>query len=65
MSLLPEQRVLTTLHTVALAVQALMHSGVPAARVLEGSGIDEADLASPARLVSHAQELRVLANAYG
>ncbi|MBC9252668.1 AraC family transcriptional regulator [Pseudomonas alcaligenes] len=65
MSLLPEQRVLTTLHTVAMAVQALGRSGVAAEQVLEGSGIAAAELANPTRLVNHAQELRVLANAYG
>ncbi|MDG9923269.1 MULTISPECIES: AraC family transcriptional regulator [unclassified Pseudomonas] len=63
MSVLPEERILTTLHTVALAVQGLQRMGVDAERVLEGSGIPVADLASPTRLVSHAQELRVLANA--
>ncbi|MGL4317327.1 MAG: AraC family transcriptional regulator [Pseudomonas sp.] len=65
MSLLPEQRVLTTLHTIALAVQVLVRSGVPVAQLLEGSGIAEDELSTPTRLVSHAQELRVLANAYG
>jgi AraC-like DNA-binding protein len=63
MSVLPEERVFTTLHTVALAVQSLQRMGVSAERVLDGSGIPAADLASPTRLVSHAQELRVLANA--
>jgi AraC-like DNA-binding protein len=63
MSVLPEERILTTLHTVALAVQSLQRMGVDAERVLEGSDIPVADLASPTRLVSHAQELRVLANA--
>lgn len=63
MSVLPEQRVLTTLHTVALAVQALGHSSVAAEQVLQGSGITASELENPARLISHAQELRVLANA--
>ncbi|MDX5372369.1 MAG: AraC family transcriptional regulator [Pseudomonadaceae bacterium] len=63
MPVLPEERVLTTLHTVALAVQVLQHMGTPAERVLEGSGIQPGDLESPSRLVSHAQELRVLRNA--
>ena len=63
MSVLPEERILTTLHTVALAVQGLQRMGVPAERVLDGSGIQPADLQSPTGLVSHAQELRVLANA--
>ena len=63
MSVLPEERVLTTLHTVALAVQGLQRMGVDAERVLEDSDIPVADLASPTRLISHAQELRVLANA--
>lgn len=63
MSVLPEERVLTTLHTVALAVQGLQRMGIDTEQVLEGSGIQAGDLASPTRLISHAQELRVLANA--
>lgn len=63
MSVLPEERILTTLHTVAMAVQGLQRIGVPTERVLDGSGIQAGDLANPTRLVSHAQELRVLANA--
>lgn len=63
MPVLPEERVLTTLHTVALAVQVLQRMGVAAERVLEGSGIQAGDLDSPTRLVNHAQELRVLSNA--
>ncbi|MFD3299004.1 AraC family transcriptional regulator [Aquipseudomonas alcaligenes] len=63
MSVLPEERVLTTLHTVALAVQSLQRMGVAADAVLVGSGIAAAELESPTRLISHAQELRVLANA--
>ena len=63
MSVLPEERVLTTLHTVALAVQSLQRMGVAADAVLAGSGIAAAELESPTRLISHAQELRVLANA--
>ncbi|MEO4048648.1 AraC family transcriptional regulator [Pseudomonas sp. CAU 1711] len=54
---------MTTLHTVALAVQVLQRMGVPAERVLASSGIQPGDLESPTRLISHAQELRVLANA--
>lgn len=63
MSVLPQDRVLTTLHTVALAVQSLKCMGVAVEQVLEGSGICSDELASPTRLISHAQELRVLANA--
>ena len=63
MSVLPEERVLTTLHTVALAVQCLQRMGVSAERVLEGSGICPQELESPTRLISHAQELCVLGNA--
>ncbi|MDG9781239.1 AraC family transcriptional regulator [Metapseudomonas otitidis] len=60
-SLLPE-RVLTTLHTVALAVQALADE-VPRTRLLEGSGVACRDLDTPDKLINHAQELRVFANA--
>lgn len=63
MSVLPQERVMTTLHTVALAVQVLQRMGVPAERVLASSGIQPADLQSPTGLISHAQELRVLGNA--
>jgi len=63
MSVLPEERVLTTLHTVALAVQSLQRMGVAADAVLAGSGIASVELESPTRLINHAQELRVLANA--
>ena len=63
MAVLPEERVLTTLHTVALAVQVLQRMGVATERVLDGSGVRAEDLETPTRLISHAQELRVLANA--
>jgi AraC-like DNA-binding protein len=62
-SLLPEQRVLTTLHTVVLATQVVGQSGVELQRLLEGSGITAGALDNPAKLVTHAQELQVLANA--
>jgi hypothetical protein len=60
---LPEQRILTTLHTVVLATEVLSQAGIPRARLLEGSGIAEADLQNAEKFVSHAQELRVFANA--
>jgi AraC-like DNA-binding protein len=60
-SLLPEARALTTLHTIALAVQQL--SDVPQQRLLHDSGLSSADLQSPEKLITHAQELRVFANA--
>jgi len=60
---LPEQRTLTTLHTVVLATEVLSQAGIPRGRLLEGSGIAEADLLTPEKFVSHAQELRVFANA--
>ncbi|HHJ4328479.1 TPA: AraC family transcriptional regulator ligand-binding domain-containing protein, partial [Klebsiella pneumoniae] len=63
MSVLPEERVFSTLHTVALAVQVLQEHGVAADALLCGSGIAPADLQTPTRLVSHAQELQVLRNA--
>ena len=36
---LPEQRTLTTLHTVVLATEVLSQAGIPRGRLLEGSGI--------------------------
>jgi len=63
MSLLPEQRTLTTLHTVTLATQMLGRTGIASERLLEGSGIRPDELDNPARLICHAQELQVLANA--
>ena len=63
MSLLPQQRILTTLHTVTLATQVLGQQGVAVERLLEGSDIAGSDLDNPARLICHAQELQVLANA--
>ncbi len=62
-SLLPEERTLTTLHTVALAMGTLADSGVPYERLLAGSGLVRADLDTPDKLIFHAQELRVFANA--
>lgn len=61
--LLPEQRQQATLHTVVLATEVLHHAGVPRPKLLEGSGIGEADLLTPEKLITHAQELRVFANA--
>lgn len=61
LSLLPEERALTTLHTITLAVQQV--SGVPHQRLLQDSGLTSADLQTPDKLISHAQELRVFANA--
>ena len=63
MSLLPEQRTLTTLHTVTLATQMLGRTGIASERLLDGSGIRPDELDNPARLICHAQELQVLANA--
>lgn len=60
---LPEQRTLTTLHTVVLATEVLSQAGIPRDLLLEGSGIAEADLRTAEKLVTHAQELRVFANA--
>ncbi|MCY1404197.1 putative HTH-type transcriptional regulator [compost metagenome] len=62
-SQLPEERALATLHTVVLATEVLSHAGIPRSRLLEGSGIAEADLQTPEKLITHAQELRVFANA--
>lgn len=62
-ALLPEQRTLTTLHTVVLATEVLSLAGLPRACLLEGSGIAEADLRHAEKLVTHAQELRIFANA--
>ncbi|BCD85958.1 transcriptional regulator [Pseudomonas solani] len=59
--LLPE-RVMTTLHTIALAVESLAEE-VPRPRLLDGSGVACSDLDTPDKLISHAQELRVFANA--
>ncbi len=61
MSLLPEQRALTSLHTIALAVQQL--EGISHQRLLQDSGVSSKDLQTPEKLISHAQELRVFANA--
>lgn len=61
LSLLPEERALTTLHTIALAVQQV--NGVPHQSLLHDSGLSSADLQTPDKLISHAQELRVFANA--
>ena len=63
MSLLPEQRAFTTLHTVTLATQMLGRTGIASERLLDGSGIRPDELDNPARLICHAQELQVLANA--
>jgi AraC-like DNA-binding protein len=63
MAVLPQERTLTTVHTVALAVQGLQHMDLSAERVLDGSGIRPEDLQNPTCLISKAQELRVLANA--
>ncbi|MBT8767813.1 AraC family transcriptional regulator [Metapseudomonas boanensis] len=62
-SLLPEERALTTLHTIALAIDTLANSGISPPRLLEGSGVASCDLDTPDKLISHAQELRVFANA--
>ncbi|MES2819078.1 MAG: AraC family transcriptional regulator [Pseudomonadota bacterium] len=61
--LLPEERALTTLHTIALAVSQPSLSAVARQRLLQDSGLTSADLATPDKLISHAQELRVFANA--
>lgn len=63
MSLLPEQRALTTVHTIMLATQQL--EGIPLQRLLQGSGLSGKDLKTADKLISHAQELQVLANALG
>ncbi|AYC31068.1 AraC family transcriptional regulator [Pseudomonas cavernae] len=57
-----EERALTTLHTIALAVSQLADSA-PCERLLQDSGLRRADLDTPDKLISHAQELRVFANA--
>ncbi|AYF89051.1 AraC family transcriptional regulator [Pseudomonas sp. JS3066] len=62
-SLLPEERALTTLHTIALAVTTLASSGTDRQLLLDGSGVCCADLDTPDKLITHAQELRVFANA--
>ncbi len=62
-ALLPEERALTTLHTIALAVATLASSGTDRRVLLDGSGVCCADLDTPDKLISHAQELRVFANA--
>ncbi|KAF1069581.1 MAG: putative HTH-type transcriptional regulator [Pseudomonas citronellolis] len=59
----PEERTLTTLHTVVLATEVFRQAGVERARLLEGSGVAELDLQTPDKLITHAQELRVFANA--
>ena len=51
------------MHTVTLATQVLGQQGVAVERLLEGSDIAGSDLDNPARLICHAQELQVLANA--
>ncbi|WP_263144534.1 AraC family transcriptional regulator [Pseudomonas sp. RIT-PI-AD] len=60
---LPEERRLTTLHTVALAMDTLAARGVPYERLLADSGLARADLDTPDKLIRHTQELRVFANA--
>ncbi len=62
-SLLPEDRARTTLHTIALAVSQLSVNGIPHQRLLMDSGLTSADLETPEKLISPAQELRVFANA--
>ncbi|WP_271410189.1 AraC family transcriptional regulator [Pseudomonas sp. Q1-7] len=62
-ALLPEARALTTLHTIALAVATLADSDIDRSRLLDGSGVACTDLDTPDKLISHAQELRVFANA--
>ncbi|TRX72811.1 AraC family transcriptional regulator [Pseudomonas mangiferae] len=62
-STLPEERTLTTLHTIALAMDTLAASGVPYERLLAGSGLVRSDLDTPDKLIRHTQELRVFANA--
>ncbi len=52
-----------TLHTVAITVARMKMRGIPAASVLKDSGVTEADLKEPSRLVTHAQELVVFGNA--
>ena len=61
MSLLPEQRALTSLHTIALAVQQM--DGIAHEQLLQDSGVSSKDLQTPEKLITHAQELRVFANA--
>ena len=62
-SLLPEERALTTLHTIALAVATLASGDADRRLLLEGSGVSCSDLDTPDKLITHAQELRVFANA--
>ena len=57
-----EPRVYTP-HRIAAVVATLAEDGVPAARVLHGSGFDEAALSSPATRVSYAQMATVFRNA--
>lgn len=63
LSLPAEERALTTLHTIALAADRLGASGMRLKPLLDGSGLTPADLETPDKLISHAQELRVFANA--
>ncbi|MGY4533455.1 AraC-like DNA-binding protein [Pseudomonas sp. TE3786] len=63
LSLLPEDRARTTLHTIALAIGQLSVSGIAHQRLLHDSGLTSADLETPEKLISPAQELRVFANA--
>ncbi|CUA83368.1 AraC-type DNA-binding domain and AraC-containing proteins [Gulbenkiania indica] len=53
----------TSLHTVATTVSLLGRHGIAPEALLAGSGITPACLTEPARLVTHAQELVVFANA--
>ena len=62
-SLPPQEHALTTLHTIALAIDTLAGSGISRQRLLDGSGVASDDLDTPDKLISHAQELRVFANA--
>jgi len=52
-----------SVHLIALAVALLRERGIAADSTLQGSGLDEAGLRQPGRLVTHQQELQVLANA--
>lgn len=54
---------LTTLHTTQAVLDAFRDSDVPAQVLLEGSGIQLADLELPNSLISISQEMRVFSNA--
>lgn len=59
----PPELLSATLHTVAIVVELMRQRGVPAALLLENTGITTEMLREPVDLISRAQELQVFANA--